>query len=378
MATPTRKSSNLPFGLQYHNAVYMGLLSAIVLFGTVYSMIYSTHTYNVMLSNSVSHAATAPKAASSATLTSSSPRLDSMIDSARLPATIFADRRNLLNKVFIKYAWAWTTLAFLAQAFTLRSSAGIDVDRKEDDRKGKAKENREDAIDSSSSPSGTGETKEATVYSAMSTSTLRYLVATVLWLFFASWFFGPPLMDRIRHYTGAQCLPSTSTFGGISLPGSVDPHFCYAKKSLTPQSFPRLFQTGHQIVAAAHGGSLKARWRGGHDISGHTYILVLSSLYLLEEVTPFLPYLFPSSVQPYVQRVIPRQYWSPFNPFIQTSRQSRQKARANLLVAVYILGLVGVWCSSLLFTSLFFHTPQEKISGLLVALGASLLIPKHG
>jgi len=379
MATATsRSAAGLPLNLQPYHLVYMGLLSTIVLSGTIYSIINSTHTYNVMLSNAASLATALPKAASSATLTTSSPRLDSMLDSATLPDTIFADRRNLLNRIFIKYAWAWTTLAFLAQVLTIRSTGTLgNVNGK---GKGKARQEGNDGneVDSSLSPQRMESTKEATFYSAMSVSTLRYFVATSLWVFFASWFFGPPIMERTRHYTGAVCLPSTSSIGGITLPGSVDAQFCYAKRPLTPQSHPQLFQTGHQIVAAEHGGSLKANWRGGHDISGHTYILVLSAMYLLEEMTPYLPYLVPSSLQVYTQHWIPRQHWSPVNPFIQSAVQTQQKATINFAVAISILFLLGAWCTSLLFTALFFHTPQEKLSGLIVGLAASLLLPKKG
>lgn len=382
MAPNGIRTKSLPLNLQPYNVLYMALLTTIVLTGTIYSLIHSTHVYNVMLSNSGSMAGTlAPKAASSSTLTSSTPRLDTMVDSARLPATIFADRRNLLNRVFIKFAWGWTTLAFLAQVLTLRATgAGVDTA----DDKGKRPQRRtpsEEIIDAhanSSSAAGMQKTKEATVYSAMSTSTLRYFIATFLWIIFASWFLGPPIMDRIRHYTGAECLPSTSSLGGITLPGSVDAQFCYAKRPLTPSSHPSLFKTGHHVVAAENGGSLKATWRGGHDISGHTYILILSSLYLLEELTPYLPYLLPSSLQVHIQHLIPRQFWAPVNPFKASSIQSQQKATINLAVTLSILALITAWCTSLFFTALYFHTPQEKISGLLVGLAASLLLPRKG
>jgi hypothetical protein len=185
-------------------------------------------------------------------------------------------------------------------------------------------------------------------------------------------------MDRIRHYTGAVCLPNSSSLGGISLPGGVDAQFCYARKPLTPESHPHLFQTGHQILASESGGKLKARWRGGHDISGHTYILVLSSMYLLEEMTPYIPHLLPYFLQTFVQNFIPRKYWSSSSPYTASSTQDLQRTRINLAVSLSILSLVGVWCISLFFTALFFHTPQEKLSGLVVGLAASLLLPKQG
>lgn len=382
-ALHTMATSSLPLGLQRYHLAYMGFLSAIVLAGTAYSLLYSTHTYNVMLSNPSALVAATPKAASTASLTTSSPRLDRLVDAAKLPATIFADRRNLLNRLFIKYAWFWTTLAFLAQVLTLRAAGGHAEDA---NSKGKGRQRGESVggedlgADASATPARTGmeRTKEATVYSAMSVSTLRYIVATLLWMSFSSWFLGPPIMDRVRHYSGAVCLPSTSPLGGITLPGSIDAQFCYARRPLTAQTHPQLFQTGHQIVAAEHGGSLKAAWRGGHDISGHTFILVLSTLYLLEELTPYLPHLLPSSLQLQVQQWIPRQYWSPSSPFLHSPHLTQQKATINLAVTLSILSLLTAWSFSLLFTALFFHTPGEKISGLVVGLLASLLLPKRG
>lgn len=195
---------------------------------------------------------------------------------------------------------------------------------------------------------------------------------------FASWFLGPPIMTRIRHYSGAVCLPSTSSSGGITLPGTVDAQFCYAKRPLTPGTHPDLFSTGHSIVAAENGGKLKAYWKGGHDISGHTYILILSSMYLLEELTPYLPHLLPSSLQSYISNWIPRQHWSIISPFTQSSQVTAEQATINIIVVTSILFLLSGWSLSLLFTAIFFHTPSEKISGLVAALAASLLIPKKG
>lgn len=118
--------------------------------------------------------------------------------------------------------------------------------------------------------------------------------------------------------------------------------------------------------------------RGGHDISGHTYILVLSIVYLLEDLTPFLPHLVPLALHPYLLKVIPTRNWSSRDPFRASDFISAQKATINVVVASSILALVGLWVLSLLNTALFFHTPQEKASGLIAGLLASFLLPKGG
>lgn len=49
-----------------------------------------------------------------------------------------------------------------------------------------------------------------------------------------------------------------------------------------------------------------------------------------------------------------------------------------MVVLGMIASLVLVWGWMLLMTAVYFHTPTEKITGLLVGLGAWLLLPKGG
>lgn len=49
-------------------------------------------------------------------------------------------------------------------------------------------------------------------------------------------------------------------------------------------------------------------------MSGHTFLLVLSILWLLEEVTPFLPYLLAP-----LEELYPAKTWWPANPFVAFS-----------------------------------------------------------
>lgn len=358
---PGARASGFPFSLERYNLIYMSFFSAIVLFGTLYSLLHSTHLYNVMLSDP-SHSYNSIGSSQEFTLASLVDDTSPSIPSA--PSSVFGDRRNFLNRYFIKYAWFWTTIGFIAQAITLRNPSPADntissSSNKETERKRSSNE---------------GQSLQATVMGSMSISLLRFGVATLLWLFFARWFVGPALMERVRYYSGAECMSVDSTPSGIGSLLNVDPRHCYTKQSLTPQTTPELFQGS--LSGASQ--SLRARWKGGHDISGHTYILILSSLYLLEEITPFAVYLVPSILQRYLLAVFPRPLWAPQNPFVNSPQFSSQRARINIAVTLGILVLVTTWTASLLSTTVFFHTPQEKISGLLVSLGASLLIPKGG
>lgn len=116
--------------------------------------------------------------------------------------------------------------------------------------------------------------------------------------------------------------------------------------------------------------------------SGHTFILSLSILYLLEELSPFVPYLLPVLADFY-----PRSVWWPSNPFasigaaaVSTGSSASTplpRNRVNLLAAISLLALVGLWSFMLLTTQIYFHTAYEKITGLITALGAWLLLPKQ-
>lgn len=75
------------------------------------------------------------------------------------------------------------------------------------------------------------------------------------------WFFGPGLVDRGFRVTGGACELASAMEGSGG-----------AKEFVTGQA------------CKAVGG----QWRGGHDISGHVFILVLGSLFLGLEVLPGL------------------------------------------------------------------------------------------
>lgn len=400
---PGARASGLPLNLERYNVVYMAAVSAIVLSGTAYSVVYMTHHYNVMLSDPTGSIAQAMRAGPDGEALNASHHMP------RIPGTFLADRRNLVNRVFVKLAWMWTTVAFLAQAFTLRNFSTTTASSSSPTLAGSAntagKRRLSDGSGAAAGDKRQGATQDpaglqATVMGAASISLLRYCVATALWLLFARWFFGPPLMERVRHYSGAVCAPvgsgaqgsivgpgaatsSTSGSLGSLLPSAIDARLCYTGgRTLSPKTQPELFAAAgfdsSKTDGTTPGGTLRAVWRGGHDISGHTFILIISSLYLLEEVTPFLPYLLPISLQRHALRLLPRPLWAPADPFTAAGAGSPQQARVNYVVALAILGLVGVWMLSLTVTSIFFHTPQEKISGLLLALAASTVIPKGG
>lgn len=361
--------------LERYNVAYMAFFSAIVVAGTIYSLIHQTHAYNVLLSD--------PEAALTLATSNLASGETSTAGFPTLPVTFLADRRNALNRIFVKFAWFWTTAAFFAQVVTLRSQTpqpdAVETSSINSAVREKSERNGETRQKNISTAPSNDVNLQATVMGAMSISLLRYVVATLLWVFFARWFLGPSLMERVRHYSGAVCTPAhsglSSSVSKTLLPSTIEPQYCYAGRSLSAKDHPHLFSAFSDADAST--SLLRPRWKGGHDISGHTYILVVASLYLLEEITPFIPYLFSPSMHDWVARLIPRPLWAPQDPF-STTHQPQTIARRNLIAMVAVLMLIGFWTMSLAITAVYFHTPQEKVSGLILSLAASLLIPKGG
>lgn len=139
---------------------------------------------------------------------------------ASLSPSYFARKSNLFNVVFVKRGWAWITLAFFAFLFTHPAVA-------------------------SSARRIQGLT--------------RWGLVTAWWVLVTQWCFGPALIDRSFRFTGGKCeVAEMNLEEGVG--SKTD------------------FVTG--VACKAAGGM----WHGGHDISGHVFLLVLGSYFLLQEV----------------------------------------------------------------------------------------------
>lgn len=207
----------------------------------------------------------------------------------------FADKRNIFNQVFVKKAWFWTTLGVVAHT--------------------------------------------AVAYPRVNPSRplLRLAIATGAWVLFTTWAFGPSINHRVLLLTGAKCVSPDFAASSSADASSLHPDLCL------PASYNASSLEGQT-------SAVRPYWHGGHDVSGHTFILVHSILLLITTVSPtFSPTAKPTMVQ--------------------------------TLVACAVLSLVGLWWWMLLMTSAWFHSPPEKLSGLLagflgwssywVVLGAS-------
>ena len=142
-----------------------------------------------------------------------------------------------------------------------------------------------------------------------------------------TWFFGPSVSDRILVASGAQCVPASMgpssmlPSGSYGVPDAahaqsansqnaqIDPAQCYASrpddvydtsavedavtavKNMTGDDERAKGASSASKLSASEErrqSSNKAIWQGGHDISGHAFLLSLSSMLLITEVAPTL------------------------------------------------------------------------------------------
>lgn len=237
---PTALRSEKPPFLAPHHVVYLALVLAPITLFTTLSIFSQSHAYNVYTT------------AAPGSLLEASGRAKNL----QPPTSSFAQKSNIINVYFIKYAWLWTTIAWLAQLWTLRSPPPVDIKGK-----GKAKDDDE--------PDATPGDQDGTIASPLAKSLLRYIIATICWILFAMWLFGPSLMERILTSSGGVCLPHESVArmglsheAAFQMPAlEIDEAFCRAgRKGISVEERPELFKTAHRIVTdAVGGGRLRGR-----------------------------------------------------------------------------------------------------------------------
>jgi len=218
----------------------------------------------------------------------------------------FAGKHNILNIYFVKIGWFWTTLAFLLLQITTRPSS-------------------------------------ATAQKHYVQSVFRYALVTFSWILTTQWFFGPPLIDRSFALTGGHCeLQLVNT---TSLKEAVD---------------MTMITSG--VVCKNAGG----RWRGGYDISGHVFMLVLSSAFLLYE-------LYISDRDSSHPSVSPQAAAALAHDMTDEERKSvggwetEGQARIRIWTRYFVYTVVGLDFWMLTMTAIWFHTWLEKLAGLLLA-----------
>ncbi|PYH88667.1 hypothetical protein BO71DRAFT_453932 [Aspergillus ellipticus CBS 707.79] len=213
------------------------------------------------------------------------------------PVNYFARKDNIFNIYFVKIGWLWTTLAL--------------------------------AILILSQPAYTA-TRSTLRPRRSAQALLRYALATSVWYLTTQWFFGPPVIDRSFVLTGGHCER-------VVPQAEADPAAVDAKTLFTA------------VACKSAGGA----WTGGHDVSGHVFLLVLATSAVVFELV--------GAAQGYGYGY-------------GLGGESGEREGAELLGlrvwgARFAWAVAGLGWWMLLMTAIWFHTWFEKLTGLLIALG---------
>lgn len=203
----------------------------------------------------------------------------------------FASKKNPLNVYFTKKLWLWITATFLFHFSTSPSAIRT-----------KARFS-------------------------------QYLIATAVWLAFTSWFFGPPVFDRLTASTGGECVLHLPSGAVLSVPSE----YCYTRGPISPATHPALFPASLLLPDGSWTG--RARLRKGHDVSGHVFMLMMAALFLVDQLR--LSFASAPAGRPSDSQWSPAHRWS-----------------------VVFGGVVTLLSTFAIYTtSVYFHTPSEKFTG---------------
>ncbi|ROT36193.1 hypothetical protein SODALDRAFT_300573 [Sodiomyces alkalinus F11] len=240
----------------------------------------------------------------------------------------FARKDNLLNVFFVKRGWFWTTVAFAAFVLTHPTFRG-----------GRG--------------AGGGSSPKRFV-----TACTRWALITGAWFAATQWCFGPPLIDRHFMLTGGRCEVVLQEARELEKAAALD--------------------TGHVLSALAC-KSAGGAWKGGHDISGHVFMLVLSSGFLLSEVG----WVYWRHRGRRDDRSIVMHDRAVKGAGVEadstTERTGGRPEDALALGGKAVAVVVGLNCWMLLMTAIYFHTWFEKVTGLVasaIALYAVYILPR--
>ncbi|KAI0553031.1 inositol phospholipid synthesis and fat-storage-inducing TM-domain-containing protein [Xylaria curta] len=215
----------------------------------------------------------------------------------------FARKDNLFNVLFVKRGWLWITVAFVAFVATHPALQN-----------------------------GRMATRAAA----------RWALVTGWWILVTQWCFGPPLIDRGFRFTGGKCEVA---YDAVSAGTAEQKEF----------------------VTAAACRTAGGNWRGGHDISGHVFLLVLGSCFLVQEVVWVVLRAGAKIIGSGDDRAVVMGDGAVKGAHVDSDRTVAAHERHLGAGGKFVLGVVGLSLWMLLMTAIYFHTWFEKLTGLLVA-----------
>ena len=236
---------------------------------------------------------------------------------AALAPSYFAKKRNLFNVFFVKIGWFWTTLAFFVFLFAHPS---------------------------------TGPARSLVLTPRRVQATLRWGLLTLWWMVVTQWFFGPPIIDRGFRLTGGQC-----------------------ELLADPEARAEMTDTRKLLTHAAC-KAVGGQWAGGHDISGHVFLLVLGSGFLWMEILPVIlrhaglreERLVAGKTSGVTSAAMEMQTVGDVGDVDNADEQEKQGSGSGGVNAPLIVAGLSWWM--LLMTAAYFHTWFEKASTSLLDL----------
>ncbi|EDO65004.2 hypothetical protein GE21DRAFT_4958 [Neurospora crassa] len=268
----------------------------------------------------------------------------------------FARKDNLFNVFFVKRAWFWITVSFFGFLF---SHPGYNSNNN----------NNMTGTRGGDNGSGTGRKIKAVV---------RWGLVTLWWVFVTQWFFGPAIVDRGFRVTGGKCQEAQGRVNAQvkadAMPGPVGSNVEVAGLK--------------EFVTAAACKAAGGKWQGGHDISGHVFLLVLGSAFLVQEVGWVVARHYwrrsvrdertvvmgDGAVKSAGTDLAADKRWDDYSPEMDEAREVRDVVTGGGLWDALghggkvVFVVVGLSAWMLLMTAIYFHTWFEKLTGLLVAL----------
>ena len=233
--------------------------------------------------------------------------LHAHVQAADVVPSYFARKGNLFNVLFAKRGWAWVSGAF---ALFVGSQALL----------GRAEDRLRAAV--------------------------RWALVTGWWFLVTQWCFGPGIIDRGFRWTGGRC------------------------EAVMDQMDAELHEGGVGVDTAVSALACKTvggKWRGGHDISGHVFILVLGMGFLAQEVGWVIGRVEERLVAGSGGEVV-RTIEADSDEVKKSDGPGHSRAEGLSIGAKAALGVLGMSSWMLLMTAIYFHTWIEKVCACLHCL----------